>query len=209
MPVYSPPPPSPPPVAYQPAPQPWVAPQPMPQQWAAPSYGESVVGVVPNVRKPRSLGRWDSFALVLTNQRMILAQITSDMVKNAAMVARDQAKAEGKGFFGQWASQLKGTFGYAQRYLQMDPTSILSETPGNFAIENNSIREIKLHIKEERRGQEVARSEFEIEIQSGYGKQEFRMDMDDNSVNTLKQVYGDRVKMPFGYFHGAHVRIGI
>ena len=211
MPTYSPPPPPPPPqVAYQPAPQPWVAPQPMPQQWAAPSYGERAVGVIDSVKQYKSFGRLDAFTLVLTTHRMIVARLTGDVMKSATAMATEQAKAQGKGFFGQWAAGLGQSFGgYARRYLQMEPGSILAETPGNFAIDNNSISEIKLKIKEERRGQGVVHSEFEIEIESGYGKQEFRMDMDDNSVNMLKQVYGDRVKMPFGYFHGMHVKIGL
>jgi len=205
MPTYPPPPP-PPQVAYQPAAQPWVAPQP----WTAPSYGERAVGVIDSVKQYKSFGRYDAFTLVLTTQRMIVARLTGDMMKNATMMAGAQAKAEGKGALGQWAAGLKQSFGgYAQRYLQMNPASILAETPGNFAIDSNSISEIKLKIKEERRGGRLFSSEFEIEIHSAYGKQEFRMDMDDNHVDLLKQVYGDRVKMPFGYFHGMHVKIGL
>jgi len=207
MPTYSPPPP---PVAYQPVPQPWVAPQPMPQQWVAPSYGERAVGVIDGVKQYKSFGRLDAFTLVLTTHRMIVARLTGDVMKSATAMATEQAKAQGKGFFGQWAAGLGQSFGgYARRYLQMEPGSILAETPGNFAIDNNSISEIKLEIKEERTGRTVTRSEFEIKIHSAYGKHEFRMGMDDNHVDLLKQVYGERVKMPFGYFRGFHVKLGI
>ena len=63
----------------------------------------------------------------------------------AAQQARDHAKAEGKGFWGQWSDQLRATFGYINKYLTMPPQTILSETPGNFALPNNAISEI--HVK--------------------------------------------------------------
>jgi hypothetical protein len=96
------------------------------------------VGVI-LLRKPKSLGRYDTYSGVLTNQRVIFAQMTSEMLTRAAQEARDQAKAEGKGFWGQWSDQLKGTFGYTKKYLTMPPQAILAETPGNFALNNNTI----------------------------------------------------------------------
>jgi hypothetical protein len=35
------------------------------------------------------------------------------------------------------------------------------------------------------------------------GKSEFRMGNNSDYVKTLKAVYGDKVKMPFGYFSAA------
>jgi hypothetical protein len=160
---------------------------------------EVVVGVM-MLRKPKSLGRYDSFAGVLTNQRFILAQMTGEMLKNAAMQAKEEAKANGKGFFGQWSEQLKASFGYARKYLSMQPDAIMAETPGNFAISNNSISEIKLKLKNIG-NQDMDRHEFELEIKSSGGKHEFRMDENNDYVKILKQVYQDRVKMPFGYFN--------
>ena len=61
---------------------------------------ERVIGAF-LLRKPKSLGRWDSYAAVLTTRRMIFAQITKDMVNRAVEEAKQRAKAEGKGFLGQ------------------------------------------------------------------------------------------------------------
>jgi hypothetical protein len=162
------------------------------------------------LRKPKSLGRYDTFTAVVTEQRMIFAQMTSDMLKNAIQAARDQAKAEGKGFWGQWEEQLRASFSYSQRYLSMDPAAALSETPGNFACNNDAIREIKLNLKSINRGQETHLHEFEIEIASVSGRYEFRMDERDEYVSLLKMVYGEKVKMPFGYFssHGVRLKLG-
>ncbi len=155
---------------------------------------ERVVGAI-LVRKSKSLGRWDSYAAVLTTRRMIFAQITKDMMKRAAEEAKQRAKAEGKGFLGQWSAQLGATLGYVQRYLSMEPSAILSETPGNFYIENSAIREIKL---KEKNGGPETQPEFEMEISSSSGRFVFTLDKNKDNVNTLKQVYGDRVKTPFG-----------
>jgi hypothetical protein len=172
-------------------------------QAQAPS-GERVLGVMV-LRKPKSLGRSDSFTGVVTNQRMIFAQMTGEMLKQTGQMARDQAKAEGKGFLGQWSDQLKASFGYSQRYLTMQPSTALAETPGNFAVDNNAIREIK--IKQDLSGRGV-RDEFEMEIRSFSGKHEFKMDQRDEYIRLLKQVYGERVKMPFGSFTFHGVKIG-
>ncbi|MEM3739893.1 MAG: hypothetical protein QXP84_03770 [Candidatus Korarchaeum sp.] len=153
---------------------------------------ERVLGVLP-LRKSKSLGRWDTFAAVLTTSRMIFAQITGEMVKEAVEKAKNQAKSEGKGFLGQWAAQLGATLSYANRYLEMTPSQILSETPGNFAIGNDAIREIKI------KPASGTAEEFNVEIDSSSGKLVFRMDGSAEKVELLKQVYGDRVKLPFGY----------
>jgi hypothetical protein len=158
--------------------------------------GEATVGVI-LFRKPKSLGRWDTYTGVVTSQRLIFAQMTSEMLKIAVQQSRDQAKAEGKGFFGQWSEQLKATFGYSQRYLTMPPQTILAETPGNFELYNNTISEIKVKLKRDSEGQV---HELEVEIHSTAGKYEFHIDENSDFTDLLKRVYGDRVKMPFGYF---------
>ncbi|MCC6028835.1 MAG: hypothetical protein LM591_01665 [Candidatus Korarchaeum sp.] len=90
---------------------------------------ERVIGAI-LLKKPKSMGRWDTYAAVITTRKMIFAQITKDMVKRATEEARQKAKAEGKGFLGQWSAQLGASFGYARRYLNMEPSDILSETQG-------------------------------------------------------------------------------
>jgi hypothetical protein len=158
--------------------------------------GEATVGVI-LLRKPKSLGRWDTYTSVVTTQRLIFAQMTSEMLKFAVQQSRDQAKAEGKGFFGQWSEQLKATWGYSQRYLTVPPQIILAETPGNFELYNNTISEIKVKLKGDDEGQTRY---LEVEFHSTAGKFEFHMEENSDFTILLKRVYGDRVKMPFGYF---------
>ncbi len=163
----------------------------------APASSEPVVSVI-IFRKPKSLGRYDTYTGVLTPQRLVFAQMTGDMLKDAAKQARDQAKAEGKGFFGQWGEQLKASASFASRYYNMEPSAALAETAGNFAVGNNTVNEIKLKLKDH--GDQSMQRDFEVEIKSSSGKYNFRMAENNDYVKMLKQVFGDRVKTPFGYF---------
>ena len=172
----------------------------------AQNTSEQVVGVI-LLRKPKSLGRYDSWTAVLTGYRLIFAQMTSQMITDAAMQAKSQAKAEGRGFWGQWEEQLRAAFTYTQKYRTMDPNAILAETIGNFAVDNASISEVKLKLKDIRRGDDVQQHEFELEVTCTQGKYEFRMEEKDEFANLLKQVYGERVKMPFGYHSSRGVRV--
>jgi hypothetical protein len=158
--------------------------------------GEATVGVI-LFRKPKSLGRWDTYTGVVTSQRLIFAQMTSEMLKTEAQQSRDQVKAEGKGFFGQWSEQIKATWGYSQRYLTMPPQTILTETPGNFELYNNTISEIKVKLKRDSEGHV---HELEVEIHSTAGKYEVHIDENSDSTYLLKRVYDARVEMPLGYF---------
>ncbi|MCW4016701.1 MAG: zinc ribbon domain-containing protein [Candidatus Bathyarchaeota archaeon] len=185
------------------------APQPAPSvspQTQTKSTSEPVLGVL-MLRKPKSLGRYDSFSGVLTGQRLIFAQMTGDMLKDAIKQSREQAKSEGKGFFGQWAEQLKASASFAQRYYSMEPSVVLAETPGNSAVQNSSVNEVKLKLKDT--GTQNNTREFEIEIKSSSGKYKFRMDENNDYVQMLKTVYGDRVKTPFGYFSKGGMKFSI
>jgi hypothetical protein len=199
-PAYQPPQATPAPMYQQPQPASQAAPN---VQARAPQQSQVIAAIA--FRKPKSFGRYDSFTGVITPYQLIFAQMTGDMVKDAAMQARDQAKAEGKGFLGQWSDQLKASFGYTKKYLTMSPAAIIAETPGNFAIDNNSISEIKM--KTRYLDQDNTRYEWEVQIHSYAGKYEFRLDDNNDYVELLKRVYPDRVKMPFRYFSKGGLKV--
>jgi hypothetical protein len=156
------------------------------------AFSEQVIGAI-IFKKPKSLGRWDTYTGVITNQRLIFARLTDAMIVEAANQARNQAKAEGKGFWGQWSNQLKSSFGgYTQKYYNMPAESIIAETPGNFALGNNTISEIKVKSKF---GQEDSMVQMaKVEIYSTAGKYEFEIEENSDYVKQLRQVYGQRVK---------------
>ncbi len=167
-------------------------------QPVASGLSEPVVRVIV-FRKPKSLGRYDTFSGVLTSKRLVFAQMTSSMLKDAINQARAQAKAQGKGFFGQWGEQLKASASFAQRYYSIEPSVALNETAGNFDLQNGAVSEVKLKLKT-LGNPDNNQKEFEVEFKGSFGKYKFKMDEHHEYVEALKQVYGDKLKKPKGYF---------
>jgi predicted amidophosphoribosyltransferase len=171
------------------------------------SGGEEVIGVIANARKMKMFGAsWDTWNLVVTSRRMIMVQMTAAMLTAAVTQAQAQAKAEGKGFFGIMKDQLSAQFRFAVRYETMNPDMALAETPGNIAVENARITAIKMKLRDTGSGN-TEYTEFKMIIESSDGKFEYMMAEDERFINLLKQVYGDRVHMPFGYFKVGAARI--
>lgn len=128
----------------------------------APASGaERVLAVVGNLtRHSGFMGmKQTTYSLVITGHRLIFAELTREKITAMVNQARDSAKAEGKGFFGQWGAQIGTSFNYHEVYWQMPPDAALAETPGNFAI---------------------ARSEFQ--------KAKFKLGVTDDSHNTPDQL---------------------
>jgi hypothetical protein len=179
-----------------------------PQTPAAPAIqagGEGVLGVVPSAKKMKFMGAFDTYTIVVTDRRMILAQMTQPMLKQAVAEAHARAKAEGKGFFGVSRDTLAASFYFGKRYETMPPDQSLQETPGNFAIENQHITSIK--ITSVGGGTDNDMGEFKMVIQSPGGKYEFTIAEDDRFTTLLKTAYGDRVHLPFGLFKAGLSRV--
>jgi len=134
---------------------------------------------------------------------MIMVQMTAAMINAAVAEAQAKAKAEGKGFFGIMKDQLSAQFRYAIRYETMNPDMTLAETPGNLSVENARITAINMKLKDTGSG-DMDYTEFRMSVVSADGTFDYLMAEDGRYVNLLKQVYGDKVHMPFGY-----VRIGV
>jgi len=150
---------------------------------------------------------YDTFNLIVTNRRMIFAQLTQAMVNAAIAEAQAKAKAEGKGFFGIMGDQMAAQFQYARKYEFMAPDAVLAETPGNTAIENGAISAIDLRLLSD--NDNASYGEFNMTIKSSAGKAEYRIGEDDRFINILKTAYGDCLHMPRGYFRAGGVKIKI
>ena len=104
---------------------------------------ERIVSAASGLSLKAGLIKRVQYTLVMTNYRILFAQTTSAMLKQNVMEARDNAKAEGAGFFKQWGAQISAGFSFADRYLEMTPDQILAETPGNWALEIGRIQKVK------------------------------------------------------------------
>jgi hypothetical protein len=165
------------------------------------------MGVIGNARKMKMFGAsWDTFTLVVTNRRIIIAQMTQALLNAAIMEAQSKAKSEGKGFFAIMKDQMAAQFRFALRYETMSPDQSLAETPGNIAIDNTQITAIHMKLKDSGSG-DMEYTEFRMIIESAGGKFEYLIGEDDRFINLLKTVYGNRVHMPFGYFKAGGVRL--
>ena len=117
--------------------------------------------------------------------------MTNDMLKEVANISKQQAK-------GKMAPMT--VYPYQQTYLAMQPSAILSQTPDSFAIENISIREMKLSLVSAGGDGYADFEEFEMQILADSGNQTFRMTKRDEYVVRLKQSYQDKIKLPQNYF---------
>ena len=155
---------------------------------------EEIVSVIPLVYRPKSFGRRDSFTIICTNERTVFANFTGKMMKEAVNEARAQAKEEGKGFFGQWGAQLTSTSNYHQRYWEMKPDEILAQTEGNFDLPHNQL--VKLKVKKKvSHDEDDFQVRTEMQYETANSKYKFMIDSySKDSVETLKQIYGEKVK---------------
>jgi len=104
---------------------------------------EQVVSVIGMVRKKTGLFSSDLYHMVITNMRLIFALQTKEMQAQDVKNAREQAKQQGKGLFGQVGAQMSTHSG--EKYLGCAPHLILAENPQNFAINLTELVEISAY----------------------------------------------------------------
>lgn len=151
---------------------------------------EKIIAIVPTLRKSKMLGfSNETYTLVVTNERSIFAQLTSAMLNAQVAEAKNKAKEEGKGFFGQWGAQLKTSFNYAKKYESMKPNDILKETEKNFEIKNSEIEKVKYKWYQD---QDAARNYYDITIKTNSDKYKFKTETDPKQG--LKTAYGEKFK---------------
>ena len=125
-----------------PPPAPGAVAQPQP-----PSTDEQVLSILGGVTQSSGfMGmKKTAYTLIMTNRRLVFAQLTPAMLKVAVDSAQTDAKSEGGGFFKQWGAQISASFQYAEKYWQIAPDAALAETAGNFIIDRGAILKMKLH----------------------------------------------------------------
>ncbi|MCX7681641.1 MAG: hypothetical protein N2508_06730 [Anaerolineae bacterium] len=83
------------------------------------------------------------FNTVVTPQRLVLVPITKQDMQQAIQTAQAQARAAGKGFFGQWRAQLAWIQVIYEEY-RATPVAKLAQKPGSIVFGNQEIRSIRL-----------------------------------------------------------------
>lgn len=114
----------------------------------------------------------ETFNMLLTPNRLVFAVMTTKMMNDAVKDARADAKAEGKGFFGQWGAQLGWLKTVQRQYQSMPIDAILNQYPGSFLISNSEIKKVRFH---ENTDDDSGRTESEITIETVRGKFKFKL----------------------------------
>jgi hypothetical protein len=151
---------------------------------------ERIFSIVPNLKKPKSFGRWDTYNLIVTERRCIFALLTGDMLNRAIKEANEQGKQQGKGFMDRWGDQLSASMGYWKRYETIEPESALRENKENFSFDRSTVRKTNVNHKERsgpnRNSPRV--HYWEVSIETVGGNYKFESDADPS--DPMRRAFG-------------------
>jgi hypothetical protein len=158
---------------------------------------EEVVGVVPHVLQSTGGIRSKQHTLIVTDQRLIVAQFTAQMMTEA--LAQSKAKG-GKGLMrGLLAGRVltpSDIVDYTEKYWSMTPESIVSESPGNFTLEIPGISAANVeHQVQGPRDEDssIGFDRYVLTIHSIQGQHSFIFDADPQDMDALRHGLGERV----------------
>ncbi len=174
------------------------APQPVAPPPPAAAPAEPILGII-SLQRRKGLAGVETFNMVVTPQRLVMLPVTNKEMQGAVKAARDQARAEGKDFFGQIGAQL-GWLNVLYRQYQETPLNLLlAQKPGSLVLYPQEIRSIQLRgtgglrfLPDEESGQE--RPEMTIVTTAGKQKWELVNMSDREARNILRQVLGELVR---------------
>ncbi len=142
------------------------------------------------VNRSKHFVRQEYLTGILTSRRLIFAPMTSHMIKEVANISKQQAKGK---------TPPNSIYPYQQNYLATAPQIILGQSPDSFALENVSIKEIKLALVSVGGEGYADSEEFELKVVADSGSYTFRMTKRDEYVTRLQQTYQDKVLLPKNY----------
>lgn len=138
-------------------------------QVPTPAQAEPIVGVITLQRRAGFMGMSaETFNMIVTPFRLAFVAVSNDTMKEAVTAARDQARAQGKGFFAQMGAQMAWLEVLYARYKTAPVDVTLAQNPGSFVLLNQEVRAIRLKDPALIRlgpstGQQNTRSEITIE----------------------------------------------
>jgi hypothetical protein len=154
--------------------------------------GEEIVGIIPNTHAG-FLGQ-KAYNLIVTNHRLIAAEITKDMINDAVKKTIDESKEQEDGFFKRTAKTMTSGLNLYRKYYEMPIQNIINENPGNYSISVDDVKKIRINIG--MMYENDRQNPNEIRIKWNTGKETFRFSNISSSdvKNILKKTFGNRVK---------------
>lgn len=118
-------PPPPPPPSYQPVPA-----------------AELIVAAISGL-KQGMLGR-KTYVLLITNQKLVITQLSGKEIKELNKQAKEKAKAEGAGFLGRMTAGLKATMNTGQLFIGDEINKVLIKYPNTTQIPGNTVNSLRI-----------------------------------------------------------------
>jgi hypothetical protein len=87
-----------------------------------------IIAMLPQARKMKMMGLYDTYTMVFTAGQIIFAILSNDVLKNNAIKAQANGKAEGKGFMRRMDDQVRSSGNVGERYTEMAPGQIVAES---------------------------------------------------------------------------------
>lgn len=153
---------------------------------------EKIVGIIPNTHTGFFGNK--CYNLIVTDKRLVVAELTSAMIKESSKKASEESKARGEGILKRMAGTAFSGVNYYDKYFSMPMDQIISENPNNFIIDPSMVNKIRLSSRYIDADQ--TRFENEIKIKWSGGKTVFKF----NSIskteakNILENTFPSKVK---------------
>jgi hypothetical protein len=141
-------------------------------------------------------GASDIYTIVFTPNQAIMAKLTAEVIQDVQKRAQAQGKADGKGWLGRAADQVRVLSVAHLRYFEMTPQQILAETPGNFAIPHASVSGVNIRPVDEPTSYERPGDPYDVEVifNTSVGLFEYRLSMRIKEVvKIINSIYPGRV----------------
>jgi len=136
--------------------------------------------------------------LILSDTEIIVAMVDNKLMQQHLASVKASVKSEK--FIKRTAVMMKAGYTFSDRYRDMNPANIISETPQNFTIGNNTVESVRFKRGFTTYNEDVTTNTPPLLTVKGTGGKTvfiFNMSVDDKSlISTLQTIYGSRYKGP-------------
>ncbi len=153
---------------------------------------ENVVGIIPNVQS--GLFGSKAYNLIVTDEGIIVAQLTNKMLKEEAKKTAQSSKEQGEGFLKRIGNQMASRATFHERYYSMSKDDIIKETEGNYFISESEIRKIRIKTGQFYQDDKSTPNEMKIIWNSGKAKFSFNQITSNEVKDILQQAVGSKVR---------------
>jgi len=160
---------------------------------------ERIAGIVPHLLKSTGYAKSRQYTLIATDRRLIVAQLTAQMMEEIKIQSKTRAQQGKKGIFGGLLAgkilTAEDIIEYANKYWVMTPDQIVMETPGNLALEipGISIAAVRHEYAQPDEDSSTRADWYILDIVSTQGDYSFNFDADPQDMNVLRSVLGEKL----------------